>query len=70
MAHPTNIEIGQRIRKLRLDKALTQLTLAQEAGVKANTLARLERGEHKPSPDTIEGLAKALGVTASDIWGY
>jgi transcriptional regulator with XRE-family HTH domain len=66
----TNIEIGHRIRKFRLSKGLTQTALAKEAGVKANTLARVERGEHKPSPDTIEGLAKALGVTASDIWGY
>jgi transcriptional regulator with XRE-family HTH domain len=70
MTDPANIKTGQRIRELRKAKQLTQLALATQAGIEANTLARVERGKHKASPETVEGLAKALGVKASDILGY
>ncbi len=59
--------IGKQIKRLRLQVGLSQLDLAEKAGVHANTLARLERGEHRASTDTIEKLAKALNIKASEI---
>mgnify|MGYP001575324534 CR=1 FL=1 len=63
-------EIGKRLRQLRKDAELTQASLSGKSGVPANTIARLERGEHRISQDTMEKLAKALNTTASAILGY
>ena len=38
-------EIGTKIKNLRKDKQLTQLQLAQTAGISRVTLGKLERGE-------------------------
>jgi len=63
-------EIGKRLRQLRKDAELTQASLGEKSGVPANTIARLERGEHRISEDTMEKLAKALKTTSSAILGY
>ena len=63
-------EVGQRLRLLREDAKLTQVGLAEKSGVDANTIARLERGEHTPSQSSLRKLATALKVTVSDILGY
>jgi transcriptional regulator with XRE-family HTH domain len=62
--------VAQRIKKFRKASGLTQAALAEKAGVSPNTVARLERGLHRASSETVEKLAKALGVTASDILNY
>jgi len=61
--------VGERIRRFRLDANLTQDSLAEKAGVKSNTIARLERGAHTASSPTLQKLAKALNVKVSDILG-
>ena len=60
-------EIGDQIRKYRLKAGLSQVGLAELAGVQPNTVARLERGKHRASSLTVEKLAKALQITASEI---
>jgi transcriptional regulator with XRE-family HTH domain len=66
----TDKAVAQRIKKFRKDSGLTQAALANTAGVSPNTVARLERGLHRASSETVEKLAKALGITASDILNY
>lgn len=51
-----------RLRAVRERKVLTQLELAQKAGVTRATLSRLESGAENPYPSTIRKLARALGV--------
>jgi transcriptional regulator with XRE-family HTH domain len=70
MTGKTSIAIGIRIRQYRLKAGLSQAGLAEKAGIKPNTVARLERGEHRASSETIEKLSKALEVISSDISGY
>jgi transcriptional regulator with XRE-family HTH domain len=60
-------EIGNQIRKYRLKAGLSQVGLAELAGIQPNTVARLERGKHRASSLTVEKLAKALQITASEI---
>jgi len=60
-------EIGSQIRKYRLKAGLSQVGLAELAGIQPNTVARLERGKHRASSLTVEKLAKALQITASEI---
>jgi transcriptional regulator with XRE-family HTH domain len=66
----TDKAVAQRIKKFRKDSGMTQAALAKKAGVSTNTVARLERGLHRASSESVEKLAKALGVTASDILNY
>ncbi len=56
------VYIGDRLKALRIEQALTQEELAEEAGVVANTVARLERNETEPHMSTVRKLAQALNV--------
>jgi transcriptional regulator with XRE-family HTH domain len=56
------VHIGDRLRALRIENALTQRELADKAGVTANTVARLERNEREPHMTTARKLAQALSV--------
>nr|WP_319484724.1 helix-turn-helix domain-containing protein [uncultured Cohaesibacter sp.] len=54
------------IRKLRLDKGLSQEQLADMAGISTRTLQRIERGA-KASPETLKCLAAVLEVDFKQI---
>lgn len=54
----------ERFRKLRSAKNLSQEELGRLVGVHANHLGRYERGLSKPSADTLQRIAEALGVSS------
>ncbi len=56
------VYVGDRLRALRIEQALTQEELANKAGVASNTVARLERNETEPHMSTVRKLANALEV--------
>jgi transcriptional regulator with XRE-family HTH domain len=56
------------LRELRFRLALTQLELAERAGVARTTIVRLEQGDENAGPGTIKKLARALGVKPTDLW--
>ena len=70
MTDKTTDNIAKKLKEYRLKNKFSQAELAGKAGIAPNTLARLERGEHRASSLTIEKLAKALKVKASDILSY
>ena len=53
-------EIGQRVRKLRRDKNLTQEQLAEMAGISCSFVGLIERGEKVLSVETLARLSKVL----------
>ena len=53
------VYIGDRLKNLRMRRALTQQELAEKAGVSQNTIARIERNKAEPHMRTIRKLAKA-----------
>ena len=53
----------RRIHDLRRQKNLSQTELAHEVGLHYTHIGRYERGESRPSADTLKRLADALGVT-------
>lgn len=59
-----------KLKKLRLQKGLTQAALAKKAGLNTNAYAKIERGKSEPTLATIKKLTKALDVKASEILGY
>lgn len=54
------------IRKLRLEKGLSQEQLADMAGISTRTLQRIERGA-AASPETLKCLAAVLEVNFADL---
>ena len=57
----TTILDGGQLRRLRQEAALSQGKLADEAGISAATVARLERQDHAPCRSrTLARLAAAL----------
>jgi transcriptional regulator with XRE-family HTH domain len=58
---------GQRLRKLRIQKGLSQEKLAELAGLHRTYVSGVERGERNISLVNIERLAKALGVPMADL---
>ena len=62
------MEIARRIRKLRLQNALSLAEVAMRADVGACFLARLEDGKEVPSWEAVERLAAALNVPVSQLF--
>jgi transcriptional regulator with XRE-family HTH domain len=46
---------------------MSQKALAKRAKINRVTLARLERAMHPPTLDTLERIARALGVKLVDL---
>ena len=55
-------QIGLNIRRLRLNRDLSQEALAFEADIALNYLSEIERGRRNPTILVVDRLAKALGV--------
>lgn len=63
-------QISANLLRIRKQQRLTQRELAKLAGLNPNYYAKVERGEGMPSLKTVQKLAKALSVTATDIVGF
>ena len=57
------ISLGKRIRDERLLLRLTLEKLAERVDKSINFLGQIERGEAKPSIETLVNIANALGTT-------
>ncbi|MFJ2988193.1 helix-turn-helix domain-containing protein [Collimonas sp. NPDC087041] len=64
---PLSIRFGERIRKLRKDRGLSQDGFADLCGFDRTYISGIERGRRNPSLFAIEALAKALRVTVSEL---
>lgn len=59
--------IGKNIRKYRLVRKLRQEDLAEKAGLSANYIGMVERGEKIPSLETFITILNALDVSADMV---
>jgi transcriptional regulator with XRE-family HTH domain len=59
--------VAENIRALRAKRELSQQEVAQKAKISVSYVSMLERGERTPPLDTLETLAKALGVQPLDL---
>ena len=57
--------LARDIIRARREAGLTQTELARRAGIRPETLNRIEQGKHSPSIATIEKLDRALRKTAA-----
>ncbi len=58
---------GQILKEARLKKGLTQIEVANKAGMGINTYPKLECGINKPSPELIKKLMKVLDIETFKI---
>ncbi|MBK7052739.1 MAG: helix-turn-helix transcriptional regulator [Rhodoferax sp.] len=61
------MKIGQVIREIRESHKATLEEIALAADTNASNLSRIERGTQGYSPETLERIATALGVTVSEL---
>lgn len=59
--------LGKRIRDERLMQRLTLEKLAERTDKSINFIGQIERGEGKPSLETLVDIANALGVTVDSL---
>ena len=64
---PAVAYIGEKLRKMRQEKVLTQHQLAAKAGVSQVAIARIETNRSEPHFTTIQKLAGALGVEPAEL---
>lgn len=62
-------DIGSNIRKIRKSKKLTLDELAGKSGISKGYLSKVENSDKSPPVSTLINIAKALGVTISDLFG-
>jgi len=58
---------GQRLRQLRVERALSLRALAQRSGVAFDTINKLELGHRPARLVTIRKLAEALDVEPKEL---
>lgn len=58
---------GQRLRELRVERALTLRALGEISGVAYDTINQLELGRRPGHASTIRKLAVALGVQPREL---
>lgn len=58
----SNQEVGRNVKRFRQESGLTMVELGERAGLAKQTIAAIESGRGNPTIDTLERLAKALGV--------
>jgi transcriptional regulator with XRE-family HTH domain len=59
---------GKQVKKLRIERHLSQEKLAEKCGYHRNQIGRIERGEQTVSFDGILQLSHGLAVAPSEIW--
>ena len=59
-----NETMGAIIARRRKELGLTQEQLAERVDVSTSSIGQIERGEKKPSAETVAALGDSLGVTA------
>jgi transcriptional regulator with XRE-family HTH domain len=58
---------GSTLRRIRVQKALSQERLAELTGLSTNFVGEMERGLKAPGLAVIVRLARALGVSVQDL---
>lgn len=65
---PIEVDLGARIRALRLARGETLRKLAVQAGVTESFLSQVERGVASPSIASVQRIARALGTSIAELF--
>ena len=59
---------GEKIKAVRISKGMTQKQVAEKCQMADSAIRKYESGKVNPKPKTIQRIADALGVPASDLF--
>lgn len=60
--------IHYRIKELSKERGILLKDLAEKVGLSRVSLTRISRGEQNPTIDTLDRIAKALGVEVAELF--
>jgi len=63
------MSLGKRIKETRRTAQMTQLELAERAGVTYGTVVNIERDRGSPRIKSVMAIAHALGVSIGELAG-
>jgi len=63
------MDIGSRIKDVRIYRKMTQQDLADGVGVKKSVVSLYENNKRKPSFEALEAIADTLNVNMSYLFG-
>jgi len=61
-------KLGIVIKKLRMDKSISQENLALQANIDRTYISDIEKGERNISVEILEKLANTLEISISDLF--
>ena len=61
-------ELGQKIKRMRVNRGLTQEQLAEIVNISQRTLSGIEIGENFVTAETLDKLIKALNTTSEELF--
>jgi transcriptional regulator with XRE-family HTH domain len=69
MKPPTHAvrDLGQTIKRLRLEREMTQQQLADTSGLDIRYVGSIERGQRNPTFGAIQGIASVFGMKTSEL---
>jgi len=62
-----SVAFGRVLRRLRLERGLSQETVGELANLQRKYISLLERADYQPKLETIFRLAEALGCSPSNL---
>ena len=63
-----NIDVGQRLREVRMGRGLSIRALAEQSNLNVNTLSLIENGHTSPSVSTLQVIAQTLQIPISTFF--
>jgi transcriptional regulator with XRE-family HTH domain len=63
------VTVGRRVRRLRLERGISQEALARDVDMHRTYLGGVERGERNLTLRSVERLADRLGVPVRELIG-
>jgi transcriptional regulator with XRE-family HTH domain len=64
------VKVGERIRRLRKEKGLSQERLAELSGLHMNYVGQVERGEKNLTLETLEKIVSGLDISLEELFHF
>jgi transcriptional regulator with XRE-family HTH domain len=65
---PQDIQVGQRIRALRLERGMSQTDLAKQLGLTFQQVQKYEKGSNRIGAGRLHRIAEILGVPVATLF--
>ncbi len=64
------MNIGNSIKKIRIDQGLSQGDLAERCGISQTSMSQIENGIKRPNPSNLKKICKVLRVPEAILYLY